>query len=145
MTDISDNIPNSLKTALRDSKVIPFVGAGVSKAIKKINGDGTESDDSLFPTWKEFVETLAETLRGENKAEDANLVLNFIKLAKPKYLEALQHAQEELSNKLWYETFENSFDKKKEEAFPESLKLSELIWQLSNNLIITTNVDRALQ
>ncbi|HRH42773.1 MAG TPA: tetratricopeptide repeat protein, partial [Pyrinomonadaceae bacterium] len=145
MAEDTPKIHKSLQDALKAKQVVPFIGAGVSMSVKKKNEDGTISNESLFPSWKGFVEILAETLKDENKESEAEYILSSVRLKKPKYLEALQHAQEELGESLWYKLFDESFDKTKDEAHEDSLKLNELIWQLSNNLIITTNVDRVLQ
>lgn len=145
MSDTEPKIPKSLADALKAGNVVPFVGAGVSMSVKRKNEDGTESDKSLFPSWKGFVEILAQALRDEHKNEDADYVLSSVNIPKPKYLEVLQHAKEELNGPLWHQLFEESFSKSKDEAYPDSFRLNELIWKLANNLIITTNVDRVFQ
>ena len=145
MLDNDFNIPKSLKDALEAGQVIPFVGAGVSMSVKRKNDDGTESSESLFPSWKGFVEILAQALRDEQKPDEAAYVFSSINIKKPKYLDALQHAQEQLGESLWYKLFNESFDIPESQAHQDSLKLNELLWKLSNNLIITTNVDRVFQ
>ena len=42
-----DNLPKNLQDNLKTHKVIPFVGAGVSMAVRD---EGT--GDALFPGWK---------------------------------------------------------------------------------------------
>lgn len=145
MSDKDFQIPESLKDALRSGLVVPFIGAGVSLAVKKKKEDGEKSEESLFPSWKGFVETLAEALKGETKFNEADYVLSSVNIKKPKYLEAMQHAREELGARLWYKVFEDNFDRSEDEADEDSLKLPKLIWKLGNNLIVTTNVDRVFQ
>ena len=145
MSDKDFQIPESLKDALRSGLVVPFIGAGVSLAVKKRNEDGEKSEQSLFPSWKGFVEILAQALKGETKFNEADYVLSSVNIKKPKYLEAMQHAREELGARLWYKVFEDNFDKSEDEADEDSLKLPKLIWKLGNNLIVTTNVDRVFQ
>ncbi|MET0752420.1 MAG: SIR2 family protein, partial [Pyrinomonadaceae bacterium] len=145
MTDADSNIPKSLIDALKAGEVVPFVGAGVSIAVKKKNADGTESEESLFPSWKGYVGILAQTLIEEGKLDEANLVEAYIKSAKPKYLEAMQHAFEELPKEVWFRKLNEYFKKNETEAVPDSLELSKLIWQLGSNLIFTTNIDRVLE
>jgi hypothetical protein len=82
---------------LRDHKVIPFVGAGVSMAIQKCN-----SSEALFPSWKQLLLKAAKRLEGELKPDEANLVKAFLKSSPPKYLEAAKHAQEHLGS-IFYE------------------------------------------
>jgi tetratricopeptide (TPR) repeat protein len=145
MSDDKNNIQKSLIKALKAGQVIPFVGAGVSMAVKKKNDDGSQSNESLFPSWKGFVEILANALKNEDKPNEADYILTCINIGKPKYLEAIQHAKDQLGEALWYQIFNENFDKLKAEAHEDSFKLPKLIWQLSNNLIITTNVDCVFQ
>jgi tetratricopeptide (TPR) repeat protein len=145
MSNKDFNIPKSLKDALKKGKVVPFVGAGVSMSVKKKNPDGTESEETLFPSWGNFIEFLIQALRDEHKNDEADFIQLGIKTKRMTYLDALQNLQESLGESLWYELFDEIFDKSKDEAFTDSLKLNELVWKLSNNLIITTNVDRVFQ
>jgi len=145
MSDKDFKIPKSLVNALKAGEVVPFVGAGVSMSVRKKNADGTESSESLFPSWKGFVEILAQALRDEHNPDEAAYVLSSINIKKPKYLDALQHAHKELGEGLWYKLFNESFNIPESKAHPDSLKLNRLVWELSNNLIVTTNVDRVFQ
>jgi tetratricopeptide (TPR) repeat protein len=145
MSEKDFKIPKSLKDALKAGKVVPFVGAGVSMSVKKKNPDGTESEEILFPSWGNFIKLLIQALRDEHKNDEADFIQLGIKTKRMTYLDALQNLQESLGESLWYELFDEIFDKSKDEAFADSLKLNELIWKLSNNLIITTNVDRVFQ
>ena len=122
--DINFNIPKSLRDALIAGEVVPFVGAGVSMSVKKKNADDTESNESLFPSWKGFVEILAQALRDEQKPKEAEYVLTSVNIAKPKYLDALQHAQEVLGKHLWYKLFDESFDIPESKAHRDSFKLN---------------------
>ena len=115
MSDKNFQMPKSLIEALKARQVVPFVGAGVSMSVKKKNDDGTQSDESLFPSWKGFVEILADALKDENKPNEATYVLSSVNIKKPKYLEAMQHAQEELGEGHWYRIFDENFDKSKNE------------------------------
>jgi len=159
MSDANLKIPKSLREALQASKVVPFVGAGASMPVKKfpfelfLDKNGNEQKDefgnilykSLFPSWKEFVEILIEALREETKNDEAEYILYGLKTQRMTYLDALQELQKSLGESLWYKLFNEIFDKHKSEASEDSLKLNKLIWELSNNLIITTNVDRVFQ
>lgn len=145
MADDKFKIPKSLVDALKAGNVVPFVGAGVSMSVKKKNADDTKSDESLFPSWKGFIETLVQSLRDELKNEVAEFILLGIKTGKLSYLDALQEIQKDLGNRLWYKLFEENFDKSQSEADEDSFKLYKLIWELGKNLIITTNVDRVFQ
>lgn len=138
-------IPESLKKALKTGKVVPFVGAGLSMSVKKKNADGTESDESLFPNWKGFIEYLIEALRNKNEHNTAEFIRLGIETEHLTFLDALQKLQESLGKTIWYNCFQECFDKSEDEASINSLKLNKLVWELSNNLIITTNVDCVFQ
>lgn len=140
----NNRFPKSLREALKAGKVVPVVGAGVSISVKK-RDDITESSESLFPSWKGFIEQLAQILRDEGKTHEANYVLSNINIRHPKYLDALHYGHNEIGDTLWYKLIDDNFDIPFNTARPNSLRLSRLIWELSNNLIITTNFDRTLQ
>ena len=132
------DFPLNLKQRLRENKVIPFVGAGVSMAVRK---KGTS--ESLFPSWKQLLERAADCLEGELKAQDAGLVRAYLQIDNPKYLEAAEHARQALGSIL-YDVLKAQIDKSCSEAEDESLNLARAIWGLGN-FIITTNYDRVLQ
>jgi hypothetical protein len=88
---------------------------------------------------------LAQTLRDEEKPAEANLVEALVNTAKPKYLEAMQHAFDELGKSLWYQKLDENFRKDESEAAVDSIELPKLIWQLGSNIIFTTNIDRVLE
>jgi tetratricopeptide (TPR) repeat protein len=135
------SIPKLLINALQTGKVVPFVGAGVSMHVKKSD----DTSQSLFPSWKGFVEILAKELEEKGKPNEAAYVRASVNIESPKYLEAMQHAKLKLGNIAWYRTIDESFNKLKNDADNDSLQLARLIWKLSNNLIVTTNIDRVFQ
>lgn len=144
MADSDFKIPKSLRIALKEKRVVPFVGAGASIPVKKKNADGTKSDESLFLSWKDFIEFLIQGLRDENKNGEAEFIRLGLETKRMTYLDALEQIQQILGKGLWYDLFEKSFGFLESEAHPDSFRLNRLIWELSNNLIITTNIDRVL-
>ena len=54
-------IPRSLEEGLRDGRVIPFVGAGVSMAVERVGGG------RVFPSWKQLLLDGATRLEQEGK------------------------------------------------------------------------------
>jgi hypothetical protein len=130
-------LPQSFQDRLRQNKVLPFVGAGLSKGIESLNGD------PLFPTWAELLAKAGERLAAENKPRDAQLVEALV--AKGDLNEAARRAREGLGAAHWYDFLKAVFDRTADEADPNSLGLNRLIWTLGSNLVITTNYDRALQ
>ncbi|HVE82100.1 MAG TPA: hypothetical protein VND93_04610, partial [Myxococcales bacterium] len=60
-------LPYSLIRSVHQRKVIPFAGAGVSRAVT-LNGA------SAYPNWTEFVLALAEALRSDGQTDHAAFV-----------------------------------------------------------------------
>jgi hypothetical protein len=125
-------IPESLKLALRERRVIPFIGAGVSRAVKDKNGE------SLFPDWYTLLRNAAEELKREGKDAKASRVIGALDDQPADYLDAANHARTGLGPD-WYDYLKKVFEKQRNEAEEESLNLARLCWQLGSNLIITGN------
>jgi tetratricopeptide (TPR) repeat protein len=132
------SIPKTLEDRLRSGKVIPFIGAGVSRAVKD-----KETGKRLFPSWKELLERAAARLDEEQKAKAANLVRALLESDEPEYLEAAERARKALGP-IWFDFLKGQLDHPRERADDESLKLAEAIWKLGSPLLITTNYDRVL-
>jgi hypothetical protein len=133
MTDDNSNIPESLQKALKAKEVVPFVGAGVSRAVEKKDKDPNKAFNPLFPSWKEYVEILSRTLEGEIKPREAQLVRSLVNIAKPKYPDAMQHAFQELGENVWISQFDTGFD--------QAELVRNRFRKLSDCLIIFDNVD----
>lgn len=132
------SIPLSLTECLRSGKLIPFVGAGVSKSIARKDGG------QLFPDWKELLELAATALIAEHKHNDADLVRAYLNIDQPKYLEAAQHARTALGS-IWHEFLKKHLNPNFDLLDKNSLALPQAIWGLGSRLIVTTNYDRVLQ
>ena len=87
------DLPASLITALQNGKVIPFVGAGVSLAVKDAQGN------ALFPSWKQLLQNAAARLRAEGNADMADVVDALVKVGQ--YLNAALNARDGLGP-LWH-------------------------------------------
>ncbi len=133
------DIPKNLKERLRDGKVIPFVGAGVSMDVLD-----SETDKRLFPGWRELLERSANRLEEENNGQHAAAVRALLNLPKPDYPEVARLAREGLGEAIWYRFLKEQFDYPRERAKAESLKLAQAIWNLKSQLVITTNYDDVL-
>lgn len=131
-----DNIPKSLHEAIKSKQLIPIVGAGVSKAIKNIQGK------SVFPSWIELLKLAANELR--NQVEDKNAQLVDIFLDKQDYQQAARYAYEGLKGPSWFSFFKSQFAPDFDSLDPGSASLPKAIWLLSNQ-IITLNYDKTLQ
>lgn len=125
------NIPKSLLEFARDGRVIPFVGAGASLAIRP----------GLFPAWHGVLEEMQKKLREE--AKDANADLLGIFLTQDRLLDAASEAVRSLGLSGFNGVMRSLFLKTKTESF--NLNLQEAIWRLNSKLIVTTNYDSALE
>jgi tetratricopeptide (TPR) repeat protein len=131
-------IPKTLTDRFRADKVIPFVGAGVSMAVKD-----KDTGERLFLSWKALLEKAADYLAGENKQAYANVVRGLLQLDTPDYLDAAKKARQGLGS-VWYTFLKEQIDHPREKAEDESLKLAKAVWRLGSQLVITTNYDKVL-
>ncbi len=145
MSDTDFKIHESLKQALKNKQVVPFIGAGVSRAIEKKDKDTTKPFNPLFPSWKEFLVSAAMKLRGEKNFAKAKDVIKLIHLSEPDYLKSAEIAKTSLKTDGWNKLLNESFKRQESEADSDTLKLSRLVWQLGSNLIYTTNIDDVLE
>lgn len=132
------DIPRELKDRLRDGRVIPFVGAGVSMAVKD-----RKTGERLFPSWKALLERAADRLDQETKGAYADTVRGLLKLEPPDYLDAAKRARSGMGA-VWFRFLKEQLDYPREAADDESLKLASSAWGLGSQLIITTNYDKTL-
>lgn len=137
-------LPESLITAVRRRKLIAFAGAGVSMAVLDRENQVDGQPARLFPSWRELLERAADKLRGETLDGDADYVLGALNKTNPDYLTAAQTAKDHLGA-IWSIFLKSNFSLRQERAVPESLSLARALWQLGNQLIITTNYDRVLR
>src|SRR3954462_7299247 len=113
-------IPETLGRRLREGKVIPFVGAGVSMSVRERDGGGP-----LFPSWREMLERAVRRLEVEGNEEHAGLVRSFLNFKPPNYLEAARYAREGMGEPVWLDFLKGQLEKPPESAAPESLELAE--------------------
>lgn len=145
MSNIIPEIPEPLIKALIDKTVVPFIGAGVSRAVEKKEKDLTKDFNPLFPNWKEFLDYSVEKLKSKKEFDEAEDIEKILSLKQPMYLEVARRASKTLGETLWHQMLKAKLDRKKSDANEDSLKLPKLVWELGSNLLITTNVDRVLQ
>ncbi|MGZ4969615.1 MAG: tetratricopeptide repeat protein [Methylobacter sp.] len=131
-------IPPKLIDSLAKGQVIPFIGAGVSMSV--IN---KADNKPLFPSWPTLLMQAVKNLETAEKNDDVGIVRGLIN--KKRFLEAAQEAKQALGAGNWCDLLKQQFDRKKEDARPESLKLAEQIWELGSHLVITTNYDKVLR
>ncbi|HEY8097327.1 MAG TPA: hypothetical protein VIE65_14700, partial [Methylobacter sp.] len=79
------HIPQQLEESLKQGKVIPFIGAGVSMAVLD------QSGVMLFPSWNALLMAAAEQLKDAIKPDDAALIGSLVN--KNRLLDAAKEAQ----------------------------------------------------
>lgn len=145
------NFPQSLIEAFKRGQVVPFVGAGVSASIKSFESVSIPDkgeiihSESIFPSWKVFLDKAADKLDREKLSSKADVVRSLLNDYPPDYLESAQRAFDGLGQKQWYQLLSENFDIDIKSANEDSFKLAKLIWQLGSNLVLTTNFDMVLQ
>lgn len=135
------HIPATLVDALRSRRVVPFVGAGVSRAVVR-KGAGTQGP--LFPSWSELLERAAGALDLDGRPGEAMAIRGQLKKSKPDYLLAAKEARDGLGAR-WTDFLKNEIDLLLDDAAPESFKLATALWRLGSPLLVTTNYDHVLK
>lgn len=129
-----------LQKLLSANKVIPFVGAGVAMAVTDKNGH------KIFPNWHELLASFAEKLKDLGKEKEANGISALLEIPKPDYLYIADLIKKSFPTISHYEDHLASiFDLSFNEIEPSSLDLARKIWDLKQNLIITTNYDKVMK
>jgi hypothetical protein len=129
-------IPRSLEEALRDGRVIPFVGAGVSMAVERVGGG------RIFPSWKQLL--LDGARRLEDDGKNAELVRALLNDDEPDYLQAAQKLRGKLGP-LWGAFLKDALDVSHADIEKGSLALARAVWRLGGRLVVTTNYDQVLR
>ncbi|MEK6258115.1 MAG: SUMF1/EgtB/PvdO family nonheme iron enzyme [Planctomycetota bacterium] len=125
------DLPESLIQQLAQRRIVPFVGSGVSLAVKR----------GLFPTWRELLGTLADRLDGEALPDQAGLVRTLVKLND--FNEAADKGLKYLGEARFREVMKFRFAV--DQPADADLTLPTALWSLKPKLIVTTNYDRVLQ
>jgi len=128
-------LEEELKKLISENKVIPFVGAGVSKDVKYKNGE------KAFVNWKELLEILNQKVNDENKR---NGIEYFLKSKNIDYLQIADMIEKELSVNEFNKVLKETFDIDLSLIDETTLELAQTIWELNSKLIITTNYDKIL-
>ncbi|MFN0100896.1 MAG: SUMF1/EgtB/PvdO family nonheme iron enzyme [Bryobacteraceae bacterium] len=126
-------IPDELRQALHDRQVVPFVGAGVSRAVKRKDGS------DAFPGWGELLNRAAVKIAD---AKVKRLVPLYVEMER--YLEAAQEARKALGAE-WLPFLRGVFQVPIGAIDDESLGLARQVWRLGSDLALTTNYDEVLR
>ena len=130
------NLPSTLVEALKARAVIPFAGAGVSRAVTD------EAGQPLFPTWRGLLLAASDRLRAEGLTAKANRVR--ATLEDNDYLDAAKVTRDALGA-LWFDFLKGQFDAPAERVRPASLDVARAVWRLGSPLVVTTNYDKVLR
>ena len=129
-------VPRYLQEFIREGKVIPFVGAGVSMTVRR-RDDGAR----CYPSWWDLLDRAAQRLDQESKAQVAAQIRTLLEAGD--YMGASTRARTALRSN-WYRFLKSQFSFRREQIADDSLALARAIWGIGSNLIITTNYDRVL-
>ncbi len=124
-------IPETLIQQLAQGRVVPFVGSGVSLAVKP----------GLFPNWVELLGTLAERLLKDSNENAAEIVRLYVKKGQ------LNKAANEALDELGLAGFRDSMREKFsiDQPVDADLSLPAALWSFRPKVVVTTNYDRVLQ
>jgi hypothetical protein len=124
-------IPSDLIRVVREHRIVPFVGTGVSVGVKP----------GLFPSWKGLLEQLVVELDENDRAADAKLVRQLVDTEN--YLQAAECAYEKLGAYLFNRRLRRTFHVRCPEG--ADLRVAHAIWRLAPPVVITTNYDEVLR
>ena len=130
------NLPLSLKDAIKNNNLIPFIGAGVSMGIKD------NQDNRIFKSWTNSLLDAVQILRNEQKNDEATNIESELKILPVDYL-AIASKINKYLNSQWNKYLTTTFDKNLENIDKNSLSIPKEILKI-NNLVITTNYDDIL-
>lgn len=113
-------IPKSLIQQFAQGHVVPFVGSGVSLAVKS----------GLFPTWKELLGILADKLDAEGLPKQASIVRTHAEL--DEFFDAADKALRYLGEERFRRVMQDQFDVGRPED--ADLALPTALWSLGPKL-----------
>jgi tetratricopeptide (TPR) repeat protein len=134
------DIPQTLRERLRERRVIPFVGPGVSMAVTD-----RETGERLFPSWRELLLRAADRLDQEHKSAPAGLVRSLVSMGRTKDLLVAADEVREALGSVWFQFLKDQIDLAPQQGTDDSLALARFIWGLNSNLVLTTNYDDVLR
>ena len=130
-------LPNGLVNALRDKKVIPFVGAGVPMDVRT-----ADLGDSAFPSWDSLIKELRGALVGEGHGAIASRLDGESSVAGNFSPETEE--EKFVVKKAFNQVLLKHVDIDYEQIDASTTALARLAWRLSDGKIITSNYDKLL-
>ena len=138
-------LEEELKRLITEGKVIPFVGAGVSMAIRDRDGK------SLFPSWSGLLESFIHIIENECRQRESKEEKKLIEKIKNKfqnkpidYLAIADGIEDYLTVNDFNKHLKKSLAIKYSEVDESTYELPQSIWKLGSKLIITTNYDNIM-
>lgn len=138
-------IPSGLLEAASERRIIPVVGAGISRRVTN------HSSEPVFPSWSEFVSEVADEV-GKQVPDDplADLIRNSIRMdtddnPQELWIILLKRAKNKITSGGWTKLLNRLFDKKRKDADLSSLQVHRLIWECTARHVLTTNYDQSLR
>ena len=128
-------LEEELKKLISENKVIPFVGAGVSMAVKDKDGN------QVFPSWQKLLENFIPHI----EKTTTQTVINALLEDKPvDYLEVADKIEHALTTNDFNKYLKSSMDIDYNTIDESTYALAKAIWNLGSKLVITTNYDKVL-
>ena len=124
-------IPQSLIRSVYQGRIVPFVGSGLSLAVK----------DGLFPSWDQLLGRLADKLVEEVQEDSAGIVRLFVK--KKQLNKAADEAVESLGKADFRDVMKSIFAIRQPKDI--DLSLPSAVWSLGPKIVVTTNYDHVLE
>lgn len=135
-------IPEELVAVTRAGRLVPFVGAGVSRNVLSPSGS------PLFKTWSELVAAAASALELRMHVPPSIRAsadyITACSRVRGKLLEGAQHAREVLGLPAWNRLLFDEFSQPVP-ADARGLELARSVWLVASDLVITTNYDNVLK
>lgn len=132
-----NTLPADLVNQARQKKLVPFVGAGMSLGVKRLDGE------KAFPSWINLFENGADFLKSNQQERKGELISLMIEIGDSSPQNLADTLKKYLDSQ-WGRFILDSFDIEFKNVDPASLMTLWKLWQISDGLIITTNYDRSL-
>ena len=126
-------IPPTLLQELAQGRVVPYVGSGVSLAVRV-------AGQPVFPSWSGLLSEMADALAQAGNDDDAGIVRGHCN--KRRWFKAAEAALEGLHKHGFFEVLRRRFDIA--EPAGADWSLPDAIWRLQPSVIVTTNYDDVL-
>jgi len=126
-------IPEKLIQQFAQGRVVPFVGSGVSMAVR-VNGK------PVFPSWGGLLADMADALVAAGKPDEAEIVR--LQCKRQRWFKAAEEAIEGLNTKGFRDVLRKRFNVP--QPADADWSLPDAIWRLQSPIVVTTNYDQVM-